>query len=247
MCMVIYKTTNLVNGKIYVGKDSLNDPAYFGSGTILARAIRKYGLSSFRKDILEVCSTPQELDNREQHWIRKLKSTDRKKGYNIASGGTGGDTFTNQPAAKKQSIIQKRESTRPLWLTDDYRQKISQSSKKLWTNPQHRDHMTKLMEGREIKWSDKISKAITEWHKTNLISADGLRRISEAAKQAKGRILKDVSEDVCGRIAHLYQDMGPKTMSKQLQSEGIDISPYLIIRVLKQLGVYQKWQKGIGK
>ena len=40
--MVIYKTTNLVNGKQYIGKDTKNNPTYLGSGTFLKKAIQKY-------------------------------------------------------------------------------------------------------------------------------------------------------------------------------------------------------------
>ena len=41
--MIIYKTTNLINKKIYVGKDKKENPNYFGSGKILSLAIKKYG------------------------------------------------------------------------------------------------------------------------------------------------------------------------------------------------------------
>jgi len=38
--MVIYKTTNLINGKQYIGSDSNNNPNYLGSGTFLIKAIK---------------------------------------------------------------------------------------------------------------------------------------------------------------------------------------------------------------
>ena len=38
--MIVYKTTNLINGKIYVGKDSNDNPNYLGSGQIIKSAIR---------------------------------------------------------------------------------------------------------------------------------------------------------------------------------------------------------------
>jgi len=41
--MIIYKTTNLINGKYYIGKDKYNNPSYLGSGFILYQAIKKYG------------------------------------------------------------------------------------------------------------------------------------------------------------------------------------------------------------
>ena len=39
--MVIYKTTNLINGKYYIGKDIHNNPKYLGSGIALRKAIEK--------------------------------------------------------------------------------------------------------------------------------------------------------------------------------------------------------------
>lgn len=47
--MVIYKTTNLINGKIYIGQDSKDRPNYYGSGKLIHRAIKKYGKENFKK------------------------------------------------------------------------------------------------------------------------------------------------------------------------------------------------------
>lgn len=91
--MVIYKTTNLINGKFYVGKDVRNLNCYLGSGKLLKRAIKKYGKDNFIKEILEKCNNLSELEEREKYWIKNLNSIG--KGYNLTEGGTGGDTFTN--------------------------------------------------------------------------------------------------------------------------------------------------------
>ncbi len=65
--MIIYKTTNLVNGKFYVGKSKYNDPEYLGSGIILKKAILKYGIENFNKEILEQCNSDAELNEREKY------------------------------------------------------------------------------------------------------------------------------------------------------------------------------------
>ena len=59
--MIIYLTTNLINGKKYVGLDMNNDKNYLGSGVHIKRAIKKYGKENFIKEILEVCDNRQEL------------------------------------------------------------------------------------------------------------------------------------------------------------------------------------------
>jgi len=96
--MVIYKTTNLINGTIYVGQDSKNNPDYLGSGKVLKYAISKHGVENFTKEILEICNSKGELDEREIYWINKLSAT--TIGYNIALGG--GDTYTNMSDEDKR-------------------------------------------------------------------------------------------------------------------------------------------------
>jgi group I intron endonuclease len=91
--MIIYKTTNLVNGKFYIGKDAKNKKSYLGSGNILKEAIKKYGKENFKKEILEVCTSLEELSEREKYWIEKLDAINL--GYNLTEGGTGGDTYTH--------------------------------------------------------------------------------------------------------------------------------------------------------
>jgi phosphate starvation-inducible PhoH-like protein len=53
--MEIYKITNLLNSKIYIGKDVSSDPKYYGSGVIINNAIKKYGIENFLKEnIIEI-------------------------------------------------------------------------------------------------------------------------------------------------------------------------------------------------
>lgn len=93
--MIIYKTTNLINGKFYVGKDAKNNPTYLGSGKVLRQSIKKYGRQNFKKEILEECSSLDELEQKEQYWIDKLNAIE--KGYNLTKGGTGGNTHLINP------------------------------------------------------------------------------------------------------------------------------------------------------
>lgn len=69
---IIYKTTNLINGKIYVGqhKTSAND-GYLGSGKLITRSIKKYGKENFIRETLEYC-TFANVNEREIYWIDNL-------------------------------------------------------------------------------------------------------------------------------------------------------------------------------
>jgi len=88
--MVIYKITNLINGKIYVGFDSKNRTIekYAGSGKLISLAIEKYGLINFKKEIIEEV-TPENWEERETYWIAYYNSCDKKVGYNLTRGGEG--------------------------------------------------------------------------------------------------------------------------------------------------------------
>lgn len=87
----IYKITNKINGKIYIGKHSTDklDDGYMGSGKIIKQAIKKYGVENFTKEILEFCDKEVELNDLEKHYIDKYNSTDRSIGYNLTKGGDG--------------------------------------------------------------------------------------------------------------------------------------------------------------
>lgn len=95
--MQIYKITNIINNKIYVGQDSQNRKNYFGSGLLIKRAITKYGIENFKKEILEECETIEKLNEKETFWIQSLSANDRNIGYNISPTYFGGDVYTNHP------------------------------------------------------------------------------------------------------------------------------------------------------
>lgn len=107
--MIIYKTTNLINGKIYIGKSKYDDNKYLGSGKILRFAFRKYGRNNFKKEIIDTAETLEELNNKEMYWIKELNSI-IPNGYNIARGGEGGDLLEYLPDMKVKRNAKFKES-----------------------------------------------------------------------------------------------------------------------------------------
>lgn len=89
--MYIYKITNKINNKWYIGKHNGTDPNYMGSGKLLKRAINKYGLENFHKEILETCSSEDELNQREIQILSETNAPTDPTSYNLATGGTGGN------------------------------------------------------------------------------------------------------------------------------------------------------------
>lgn len=87
----IYKTTNLVNGKIYVGQHSttLKSDNYLGNGVYLNGAIKKYGRSNFKIEILLKCLPCKNyLNLKEIEYIKKNNCV-HPNGYNLSNGGAG--------------------------------------------------------------------------------------------------------------------------------------------------------------
>lgn len=90
----IYKTVNLLNGKIYIGrKKGPFDRSYHGSGMIIKRAIHLHGRHFFKTEVLSFASDFNELCEMERHHIRALRqSVPMEMIYNISDGGKGGFT-----------------------------------------------------------------------------------------------------------------------------------------------------------
>lgn len=131
--MVIYKIINLINKKIYIGKTISYKIDYFGSGILIKKSIKKYGLQNFKKEIIDNASSINELNEKEKYWINYFNSTDLNIGYNIGKGGNGGDLFTNHPnkedIRKKYSKISEKNGMFGKYHKKESIDKISKNKK----------------------------------------------------------------------------------------------------------------------
>lgn len=86
----IYLTTNLINGMQYIGQhkaDKFEPEKYIGSGRWLKRAIAKYGRDKFRCELIQICYSFDELNEREEYWIKHFDAVNSKMFYNVDAGG----------------------------------------------------------------------------------------------------------------------------------------------------------------
>lgn len=104
----IYKITNLINNKIYIGEtmrpinirwnqhksQSFNDHGH-GYNYHLHAAIRKYGAENFKIEVIEQCSDEDRFDE-ESYLIKKYNTTDPNIGYNFVIEGSGSTTYATE-------------------------------------------------------------------------------------------------------------------------------------------------------
>ena len=153
----IYKTTNLLSGRYYIGMhstDDLND-GYLGSGTYLKRSINKHGKENHSIEILEFLNSREELAARERE-IVSLQEIAKKECMNLKVGGDGGiDSAMRRQSKEKRDWL--RENS-PEWNTEVSR-KVSEGLKKSFQNrsgtftgkshkPDTIEKMKKVAEGR---------------------------------------------------------------------------------------------------
>lgn len=105
---ILYKTTNLINNKTYIGihQTSNLDDGYLGSGVAFKRAIRKYGKDNFKREILEICNSFEELIEKERiyvdsNWIL------RNDNYNLKTGGQSIGILSDESKEKISETLRK--------------------------------------------------------------------------------------------------------------------------------------------
>ena len=107
----IYITTNLINGKRYVGQRKFSDgwTTYLGSGKRLKQAIKKYGRKNFVRAIVDIGYSREELNAKEISIIKFLNAVDSRDFYNISEGGeikgkSGKDAYWYNKKITKEMI-----------------------------------------------------------------------------------------------------------------------------------------------
>lgn len=111
----IYKITNLINKKVYIGQ-SINIEQRWAKHRnstddfAIHKAFRKYGIENFDFEILEKCSQEQ-LDEKEKYWIEYYDSLNN--GYNMIPGGSNGAGYAKGKAVEQYSLDGKLIATYP--------------------------------------------------------------------------------------------------------------------------------------
>jgi group I intron endonuclease len=153
--MIIYKITNTINGKFYIGQTTRNIKLRWyehchgsGCGIKLRHAINKYGKNAFIIEIVQNCSSLDELNKAEQTWIKDLNAID--SGYNLESGGK--NKVPCLETRQKMSRSHKIAQNKPERL-----EQISKTMRSLWQNEEYKASQSKSRKGipKSLEWKKK--------------------------------------------------------------------------------------------
>ena len=87
--MIVYCITNLIHNKKYIGSASNNDPNYFGSGTYIKKALKKYGKENFTKTIINTVADLDIMKELEEYWIEYFNAYESPMFYNATKYAAG--------------------------------------------------------------------------------------------------------------------------------------------------------------
>ena len=217
----IYKTTNLITNKIYIGQKHSNiflGSNYLGSGKKLKDAVKCYGKDNFKVELIEEIETKELMDEREIYWISYYNSTNKEIGYNLSEGGNVNRTLIgeNNPFYGKHH-------------NEETRKKMS-------------EHNSHFMLGKHH--SEEAKKKISEGNKSKVVSQETRNKLSENAKTNPnyGMRGKQVSDDVKEKISLAKKSKPSKVKGKihitnDVEDKMIDV---------EELDYYLKngWRKG---
>lgn len=172
---IIYKIINNLNGKYYIGQHHTFDifDNYAGSGKLIKKAEKHYGLSAFTKIILFDFGTFQEMDEKEQELIQLSSCYPLNSlSYNLREGGSSGKH--SQTSKDRQSASHKGKV-----LTETHKNNISESvSKLVWIN-----------NGVESRFVQEADIPPFGWKRGRLVSAKMLahNKVASCGKKRKGK------------------------------------------------------------
>ena len=179
----VYLTTNLVNGKVYVGQHKFSNYTkhYLGSGTVFEQALKKYGRKNFKRKILKLCYTINQLNGWETYYTLKYNpKLDPNIVYNQIIGPIhrcGNRNPACYPEIRKKMI----ESNRRTALNKEYRERQSEIMKDYFKT--HEPHFKGCKHSEETK--NKMSKSMKgriAWNKGVPMSEERKRLQSEKMK-----------------------------------------------------------------
>lgn len=186
---LLYKTTNVITGKYYVGIHSTNDPFddYKGSGSRLLRSVKKYGKENHVVEFLDIFQNREDLVTAEKNLVTRIFLTDPLC-MNINIGGVAKPLNIGVTEETRRKISEAHKGRIVTWGD-----KISKARKGMVFSDEHKANISKVQKGRPLteEWKINIGKGCKGnsdcgWNK-RIIFVDGVEyeSIAEASRITK--------------------------------------------------------------
>lgn len=204
----VYKITNKLNGKIYIGVRSCDcdidkDP-YMGSGVLIKKAIHTHGVENFHKEILETFETREEA-NQEEARLVTLDFVNRQDTYNLIEGGLGGCYWNTFSEEKKEEIKNKLRQHKP---DPEQLRKLHESNRGVPRSAETKLKVSRANKGRIH--TEQSRKNMSEGRKGMVFSEEHRKNISKANV---GRVHSPETLEKI-RLGNLGKKLKPETIEK---------------------------------
>ena len=196
MYYTVYKVTNTINGKVYIGRhrtDNLND-GYFASGVLINHAVKKYGRKNFEREIIHFA---KDFDDMKRLELEEIEKHHGSNCYNLSMASNGSE-ITSEETKKKIS-----KSLTGYVRTEENKRKISEGSKGKVMSAESRKKMSESLRGRKqsaetiIKRANKLRGMKKRPH-----TEEAKKRISESKKGYKmsDEWKENISKSLKGKV-----------------------------------------------
>ena len=239
----IYKIINTINGKFYIGKTEKTPADRFkghlyaaarfkkqanshvSKNSRLYNAINKYGPEAFTIVVVEEVADISKLNAREIYWISTLDACNRDVGYNIAKGGTGGNTLSYLSPDELQRCKDKMSKSRKGHaVSDETRKKLSEAnSGKYYHNEITKEIIRQKNLGRKqsLEERKKHSEGLKKWHRNNVERTKEIGKKISATKKGNVVISEEQRKQISRTLKEYFKTHKPYIAGKQHTEESI--------------------------
>lgn len=203
----IYKITNLIDGKVYIGQtvnynkrkkrhlSSLKNGNHHNEH--LQRAFDKYGEDSFKIELIKKCNI-EELDKLERYYIKELDACNHDKGYNMMYGGQRYRNFTKEVRLKMSEAGKGRK------FTNEHKKKISLAHKGRKLSQEHISKMSATKKKTKIHCGEKNPNALISDSVAKKIIMDLLANMAVKDMANKYQVSSDVVYNIMYNKSYLH-------------------------------------------
>lgn len=222
--MIIYKITNAINGKIYIGQtirpldvrkyEYKRTMTYIkkSNNTYLTNSFHKYGFENFKFEIIDTGKTIEELNEKEIFYIKEYNSTDKTIGYNMESGGR--NSSPSLETRKKMSLSKIGKKQTKEWVEKRVPLKGSDEAKK-YGRPKTEEERKYISENSPKYWLGKERSEETKRKVSETKKLQALKPVNTKKVKALNIITNEVIDFESTYDAGLHFGINQSTISRR--------------------------------